>query len=171
MNATTAPVTVTHDTPIGALTLSASDAGLTRCTFRTVAETRVDASSTASGWLDQARRELDRYFAGDLRTFTVPVDLRRVGGLHRRVLGALGQIGYGQTITYGTLAAMVGLTDDGPREVGGAMARNPILIIVPCHRILGAGGNLTGYAGGLPAKQWLLHLERHHQAPQLDLKW
>jgi len=93
------------------------------------------------------------------------VDLYRVSGLHRRVLAALRHVGYGQTITYGALAAALGLIDDGPRHVGGAMARNPVLIIAPCHRVLGAGGNFVGYAAGLAAKQWLLNLEARYQPP------
>jgi methylated-DNA-[protein]-cysteine S-methyltransferase len=166
--ATTQPTV--HDTPIGRLTLVASDAGLTRCTFRTV-ETAAPASGTARGWLDLARRELDGYFAGTLRAFTVPVDLRRVGAAHRHVLAGLAAVGYGATTTYGALAAAVGLTEDGPRAVGGAMARNPVLIVVPCHRVLGAGGALTGYAGGLAAKRWLLDLETRDREPQLALTW
>lgn len=164
----------THDTPVGRLTLTASDAGLTRCTFRTVRHpdrSTAAASAVARGWLDLAHRELDGYFTGDLQEFSVPVDLDRLSRLHRRVLDGLGSVGYGQTTTYGALAAAVGLFDDGPRHVGGAMARNPVLIIVPCHRVLGADGALVGYAGGLPAKRGLLDLETHDRAPQLDLAW
>jgi methylated-DNA-[protein]-cysteine S-methyltransferase len=165
--------TVTHDTPIGRLTLAASSIGLTRCTFGTVGTPKDDGldESPAGQWLDQARHELDGYFAGELRTFTVPVDLGRVGGLHRRVLDGLNELGYGETISYGRLAAVLGLTDDGPRQVGGAMARNPVAVIVPCHRVLGADGGLVGYAGGLAAKQWLLDLEASDRTQQLDLGW
>lgn len=166
--------TASHDTPIGTLTLAASQAGLTRCTFhpvRTRPDIPVDESVAARGCLDLARRELDGYFAGELREFTVPVDLHRVNGLHRRALDGLRRVGYGQRTTYGALAAAVGLVDDGAQQVGAAMARNPVLIIVPCHRVLGAAGQLTGYAGGLPAKQWLLDLEADDRTPQLDLAW
>jgi methylated-DNA-[protein]-cysteine S-methyltransferase len=170
---TATPPTVTHDTPIGTLTLAASDRGLTRCTFSTVGAP-TDAhlvGSPARQWLDQTRRELDGYFAGELRTFTVPVDLRRVGGLHRRILDGLNEVGYGETTSYGRLATALGLTNGGPRQVGGAMARNPVLIIVPCHRVLGADGGLVGHAGGLAAKQWLLDLETKDRTPPLDLAW
>ena len=96
MTVKAAPPTVTHDTPIGTLTLAASDTGLTRCTFRSVRpldEARDRTSPAARQWLDRARRELDGYFAGDLRAFTVSVDLHRVSGLYRRVLHALDQVG------------------------------------------------------------------------------
>jgi methylated-DNA-[protein]-cysteine S-methyltransferase len=124
-----------------------------------------------AAWLDLARRELTAYFAGALREFTVPVDLSRVGQPHRRILDALSGVTHGHTTSYGALAAELGLVEDGPRTVGAAMARNPVLIIVPCHRVLGAGGTLTGYAGGLPAKRHLLELEARSVRPQLTLTW
>jgi len=159
----------THETPHGLLTLVASDHGLTRVTFRTVRRAVPAAGPAARAWLDLARRELDAYFAGDLRHFTVPVDLRRVDDGHRRILDALTDVGYGETTTYGALATRLGLVDDGPRQVGAAMARNPVLIVVPCHRVLGAGERLTGYAGGLAVKQALLDLERRDQPGQLKI--
>ena len=124
---------------------------------------------SARGWLDLARRELDEYFAGRLRQFNVPVDLHRVDGARRRILDALAEVGYGETTTYGALAARLGLVDDGPRQVGVAMARNPVAIVVPCHRVVGAGGALTGYGGGLPAKQTLLDLEGRDRPGQLTI--
>lgn len=159
---------VRYDSPVGTLTLVASAAGLTRCTFRAVAPRTGPAGQE---WLDLARRELDAYFAGELHEFTVPVDLGRVSAEHRAVLDGLAQVGYGSTTTYGELAAALGLTDDGPRRVGGAMSRNPVVIVVPCHRVLGAGGSLTGYAGGLVAKQRLLDLEARDRSPQPTLAW
>jgi methylated-DNA-[protein]-cysteine S-methyltransferase len=165
--------TTTIASPLGPLHLAASAVGLTRCTLRTIRPATHPDELAAPAWLDLARRELDAYFAGELREFTVPVDLSRVRQPHRRILDALTSIGYGQTTTYGALAAQLGLGDDGPRTVGGAMARNPVLIIVPCHRVLGAGGRLTGYAGGLPAKRHLLDLEAQHveAQAQLALAW
>lgn len=161
----------TYESPHGRLTLAAGERGLTRVTFRPVRGADPDAVPTpaARSWLDLARRELDAYFAGALHRFTVPVDLDRVGAPHRRVLEALAAVGYGRTTTYGALAARLGLVDDGPRQVGAAMARNPVLIVLPCHRVLGAGGALTGYAGGLPVKRALLD----HEAGllQLDVGW
>jgi methylated-DNA-[protein]-cysteine S-methyltransferase len=167
------PLLVTHDTPIGRLTLAASDQGLTRATPRrpgTPPHPGTPSSPAERRWLDQARRELDEYFAGARREFDVPVDLRRVDRPARRILEYLAaQVGYGRTTTYGAIAAALGLTEDGPRTVGAAMARNPVMIIVGCHRVLGADGRLTGYAGGLPAKRRLLDLESQDLRPQLAL--
>jgi methylated-DNA-[protein]-cysteine S-methyltransferase len=166
----TATAVRAHDTPYGPLTLAASERGLTRITFREVRlATAADPTPVAHTWIDLARRELDAYFAGDLRRFTVPADLRRVEEPHRRILDALTDVGYGGTTTYGALAADLGLVDDGPRRVGAAMARNPVLIVVPCHRVLGVGGTLTGYAGGLAVKRALLELEKQDQPGQLTL--
>jgi methylated-DNA-[protein]-cysteine S-methyltransferase len=160
-----------HDTPVGRLTLAASDRGLTRLSYRGVRSVAgSDTAGPAAGaWLDLARRELDDYFAGRLRQFNVPVDLHRVDDARRRILDALADVGYGETTTYGALAARLGLVDDGPRQVGVAMARNPVAIVVPCHRVLGAGGNLTGYGGGLANKRALLDLEGRDRPGQLTI--
>jgi methylated-DNA-[protein]-cysteine S-methyltransferase len=167
------PPMATHDTPIGRLTLAASEQGLTRTTLRrprTPAHPGTPTSPAASHWLDLARRELDEYFAGGRRTFSVPVDLSRVEPQPRRILEHLAaEVGYGRTTTYGTIAAALGLTEDGPRTVGAAMARNPTMIFIGCHRVLGVDGRLTGYAGGLPAKRRLLDLESRDLVPRLAL--
>ena len=102
----------TVDTPHGPLTLVASDHGLTRATFRTVRRAAPPATPAAHAWLDLAHRELDAYFAGELRQFTAPVDLRRVEGPHRRILDALADIPHGHTTTYGALATRLGLIED-----------------------------------------------------------
>jgi methylated-DNA-[protein]-cysteine S-methyltransferase len=160
---------LSYTTPVGPLTLAASAVGLTRVTFRTLRRSSAPPSPAALTWLELARHELDAYFAGTLRTFTVPVDMGQVDSANRSVLRALSAVAYGDTTTYGALAATVGLIDDGPRQVGVAMARNPVLIVVPCHRVVGAGGKLTGYAGGVAAKRWLLDLEADDRALRLDL--
>lgn len=154
-----------HETTFGPLTLAASPAGLTRVRFGAPdAET---GSSTPI--LEQARREIDEYLAGERERFTVPVDLDRVRGEHRTILEALADVPFGSTTTYGALAARLGLEDDGARRVGAAMARNPVLIVVPCHRVLGAGGKLVGYAGGTLVKRSLLDLEARDRAGQTVL--
>lgn len=160
-----------HDTPVGRLALAATDRGLTRVTFGGIRHALAadTARPAARAWLDLARNELEEYFAGRLRQFSVPVDLRRVDGARRRILDGLADVGYGETTTYGDLAARLGLIDDGPRQVGAAMARNPVAIVVPCHRVLGAGGTLTGYAGGLATKRALLDLEGRDRPGQLTI--
>lgn len=147
-------MTVAHDTPIGPLHLAASPRGLTRLGF---VETDDDHGPVEV--LDLARRELDAYFAGTLRRFTVPVDLAGHPRFDRRVLAGLDAVGHGETVAYGELAAAVGLAPGDARRVGGAMARNPVAVVVPCHRVVGADGSLTGYAGGLTIKRALIDHE------------
>jgi len=107
--------------------------------------------------LDDVRRELDEYFDGQRRSFDLPLDLR-LGDFPAAVLRELAQVPYGQTDTYGKLAARAG-KPKAARAVGTIMNRNPIPIVLPCHRIVGANGALTGYAGGLEVKRRLLELE------------
>lgn len=155
----------TYESPIGRLYLQAGDQGLIRCHVR-----RGDASSgpgrpIAQAWLDVAVHELDEYFAGARHDFSLPVDLTRLDAVERAVLSALTETtAAGSTTTYGALARLVGDVD--AQRVGAAMAANPVLIIVPCHRVVGANGKLTGYAAGLRNKQRLLDLE----AGQLSLE-
>jgi methylated-DNA-[protein]-cysteine S-methyltransferase len=114
--------------------------------------------------LSAALRELEEYFAGQRKSFSVPVDLSGTSGSRRTVLSVLYEsVGFGETVTYGGLAGRAGLTDDGQmpaRVVGQVMASNPCAIIVPCHRVV-AGNGLGGYSGGTgtDVKQWLLIFE------------
>lgn len=107
---------------------------------------------------DQARRELEQYFAHGRTRFDVRVDRRLMGPFAREVLRATGQVPFGRTATYGQIAARIG-RPTASRAVGRALGSNPIPIVIPCHRVVGAGGRLTGYAGGLPRKERLLQLE------------
>ncbi len=110
--------------------------------------------------LQQAKDELQRYFAGEKVIFSTPLDLR--GTLFQiRVWRELCNIPYGETRSYGELALTIG-HPNAPRAVGAANGANPIAIIVPCHRVIGSSGALTGYGGGLPTKFWLLALEREN---------
>jgi methylated-DNA-[protein]-cysteine S-methyltransferase len=112
------------------------------------------------GAFAEVRTQLGEYFAGERREFDVP--LAAAGSLwQKQVWGALVAIPYGETASYGQIAREVGVPD-GARAVGLANGQNPISIIVPCHRVIGADGSLTGYGGGLPAKQFLLSLEAAH---------
>jgi len=109
--------------------------------------------------LVEAVRQLRAYFAGELEEFDLPL---APGGtpFQAKVWEQLRTIPYGETLTYGQIAQRLGLTGHGSRAVGLANGRNPIPVVVPCHRVVGANGTLTGYAGGLPRKQTLLELEQ-----------
>jgi O-6-methylguanine DNA methyltransferase len=108
--------------------------------------------------VEAARRELDEYFAGRRRVFDLSLDLRALPPFTVSVLEELARVPYGETTTYGTLAAKVG-HPRAARAVGTVMNRNRIPIVLPCHRVVGSDGDLTGYAGGLDRKLTLLELE------------
>jgi methylated-DNA-[protein]-cysteine S-methyltransferase len=156
-------MSLVHDSALGPLALDASPAGLTSCRFGAPAE----STGGDTAMLDLARREIDAYLAGDLRAFTVPVDLSSLPATDRRVLTALAEVGHGATTTYGALATAAGLQVRDARRVGGVLARNPVWLVVPCHRVVAADGALTGYAGGLAMKRWLLDLEARDHTPAL----
>jgi methylated-DNA-[protein]-cysteine S-methyltransferase len=147
--------------PIGDLFLAATERGLCRISYtvdgQDEALARVFGVRVLRSPLDDVRRELDEYFAGRRREFDLPLDLR-VAPFHEAVLRQLALVPYGRVDTYGSLAAKVG-SPKAARAVGTVMNRNPIPIILPCHRIIGANGSLTGYAGGLSVKRALLELE------------
>jgi methylated-DNA-[protein]-cysteine S-methyltransferase len=111
----------------------------------------------------QTAQQLSAYFAGERAALDVPVAAPAGSPFQRRVWEALREIPYGETRGYGGLAATLG-APGAARAVGAAVARNPVSIVVPCHRVVGSTGRLTGYAGGLAAKRWLLEHERAVQA-------
>ena len=151
----------TFDSPVGELFVAATDRGLARISY--FPDGMEDSLARTFGVrvlrspLDDIRRELDEYFEGRREVFDVALDLR-VAPFHEQVLRELALVPYGRTETYGGLAAKVG-HPRAARAVGTVMNRNPIAIILPCHRIIGANGSLTGYAGGLHVKRALLELE------------
>lgn len=156
----------TIDSPVGPLTMAG--VGSTLMHLR-MAEHRhePDRSSwqpASPGLFDPVVEQLDAYFAGDLTGFEVDIDLAGTQ-FQRRVWAALQTIPYGQTRSYGQIAEQIG-APGAARAVGMANGRNPISIIVPCHRVVGSTGKLTGFAAGLDAKAWLLH---HEQGGQLTL--
>jgi methylated-DNA-[protein]-cysteine S-methyltransferase len=108
--------------------------------------------------VDPARRQLDEYFEGKRKRFDLDVDLRLARDFGRTVLEELGRVPFGEVTTYGALAARAG-KPRAARAVGTIMNRNPVPIVLPCHRVVGANGSLVGYAGGLERKQHLLRLE------------
>src|SRR5918912_2157062 len=149
------------ESPVGDLHVAATDRGLCRISYwgdRWEDElARQFGVRVLRSPLDDVRRELDEYFDGRRREFDLPLDLR-VAPFHEAVLHELARVPYGRTETYGALAAKVG-RPKAARAVGTVMNRNPIPIILPCHRIVGSNGSLTGYAGGLDVKRALLELE------------
>lgn len=109
--------------------------------------------------LARAVEQLTAYFARDLKEFDLPL-APHGSAFQRRVWDALLEIGYGETASYGQIAHRLGMTNAASRAVGAANGRNPIAIVIPCHRVIGANGTLTGYAGGLERKQTLLGIEQ-----------
>jgi len=145
--------TAVLDTPIGPLSVRTDDEGV--CAVRFGA---ASAPTVPGAFLDDALAELGGYFAGTLTAFTVPVVIRSGSEFERAVWVELARIPYGEMRTYGQVATAVG--DPGAaRAVGVACNRNPVPVIVPCHRVVGAGGKLVGFGGGLPRKRRLLELE------------
>jgi methylated-DNA-[protein]-cysteine S-methyltransferase len=149
------------ESPIGELRVASTARGLCRISFwgdgweEELA--RQFGTRVLRAPLDEVRRELDEYFEGKRRQFDLPIDLR-VAPFHADVLRELALVPYGRTETYGGLARKVG-RPSAARAVGTVMNRNPIPIVLPCHRVVGANGALTGYAGGLDVKRRLLQLE------------
>jgi methylated-DNA-[protein]-cysteine S-methyltransferase len=157
----------TVPSPVGDLLLAATPAGLVRVAFDVQDHEAVLASLAgevsprvlrAPARLDDAARELDEYFAGRRRAFDLPLDLRLARGFRRAVLGALPSIAYGTTASYSAVAALAG-SPAAVRAVGTACARNPLPLVIPCHRVVRADGTPGRYAGGVPTKRTLLALE------------
>lgn len=157
----------TLQTPVGEIGVVSDGAAITRVSWRPTRPS--DASDEPDPLLAEALRQLTTYFAGELRHFTLPVDLGEQSEATRAVLTALyEQVGYGESVTYGELAARSG-TGVPARGIGAIMGANPIPIIVPCHRVLASDG-LGGYSGGdhgagLATKRALLELEGALPAP------
>jgi methylated-DNA-[protein]-cysteine S-methyltransferase len=159
------------DSPIGELSVAVDEVGVCGVRFgpvggvvdadsgRADADQAVDAVDPGDDGRSRAAvAELNAYFTGELTDFTVPLSVRRGSEFERAVWREMSKIPYGETRTYGAVATALG--DRGAaRAVGAACNRNPIPVIVPCHRIIGAGGKLVGFGGGVPRKRHLLELE------------
>jgi methylated-DNA-[protein]-cysteine S-methyltransferase len=142
------------ETPIGPLTLVASDAGLRAVLF----EGQRPPPATADGarrTLDEAARQLGEWFAGARTAFDLPLDLDGATPFQRRAWLALAEVPYGTTRSYGEQARALG-APRAARAVGAANGRNPLPVVLPCHRLVGADGSLTGFGGGLDVKRALL---------------
>lgn len=157
----------TVDTPVGTLLLAATTVGLVRVAYDTEGHDAVLAKLAGSvsprvlrapARLDAAARQLDEYFAKRRTVFEVPVDLRLAEGFRRSVIEHLREIGYGQRESYATVAAAIG-HPRAVRAVGTACARNPVPVVIPCHRVVRSDGSTGQYAGGPLVKSTLLDLE------------
>jgi methylated-DNA-[protein]-cysteine S-methyltransferase len=154
------------DSPLGPLYVAVSQAGLCTIEFDPEPELETERLARVYGLrimaskrqTDAARRQLDEYFDGKRRRFDLPVDLSLAREFGRQVLSELVRVPYGELTTYGALAAQSG-RPRAARAVGMVMNRNPVPIVVPCHRVVGSTGSLVGYAGGLDRKLALLRLE------------
>lgn len=150
------------ETPIGPLLLVADAQGLRHVDFpRADQGERIESDWLRSRrYLGTAIEQLDAYFAGDLHAFDLALAARGTE-FRKTVWDELVRIPYGETISYGELARRIG-QPSASRAVGAANGANPLPIIVPCHRVIGSSGSLTGFGGGLPIKRWLLDHERQH---------
>jgi methylated-DNA-[protein]-cysteine S-methyltransferase len=140
--------------PVGPLTVQARRGRLTALCFASGG----DRAGAPTPELAAASAQLDEYFALSRRSFDLPLELP-TAAFDGRVLAAVAQIPHGERVTYGQLTAQLGFPADDVRKVGAAIGRNPLPIVVPCHRVVGAGGRLVGYGGGLWRKRQLLALE------------
>jgi methylated-DNA-[protein]-cysteine S-methyltransferase len=157
---------VLEDTPVGPLLVGVTDHGVCRISYDPDPERELEELARLHGPrvlrssrpIDRLHRELDEYFAGRRRHFDLEPDVRVQPEFNRRVLAELARVEYGETTTYGTLATRSG-APHAARAVGTVMNRNPVPIVLPCHRVIGANGKLVGYGGGLDRKVLLLRLE------------
>jgi methylated-DNA-[protein]-cysteine S-methyltransferase len=149
--------TLVMESPVGLLKLTSDGIALTGVHFVDEPD-RLETAAEPVPVLVEARRQLELYLSGLLREFRLPLAARGTP-FQQRVWGELRRIPYGATASYGDVAARLGMPAGGARAVGLANGSNPIAIVVPCHRVIGASGTLTGYAGGLHRKRFLLGLE------------
>jgi len=157
------------DSPVGPLFVAADEEGLHAIEFREnrhPVKRKADWREGDNAVLRRARRQLDEYFSGKRRAFDLPLSPAGTE-FQRSVWTKLATIPYGETISYAQLASRVG-KPSAMRAVGAANGRNPLPIVLPCHRVIGADGSLTGFGGGLPTKQFLLKLEGA-LPPEFDL--
>jgi methylated-DNA-[protein]-cysteine S-methyltransferase len=145
------------ESPLGPLHVGVSELGLARIAV-TSEPPEQDRLSNGEERVVDVRRQLDEYFAGERREFTMPLDWSGVTGFRLRALEAMGRVPYGETVTYAELAGRAGNLR-AARAAGHACATNPIPIVLPCHRIVGSDGTLRGYMGGIHLKELLLRLE------------
>ena len=150
-----------HESPIGKLLLLGDGTALHRIHFPNERATPPRGAEKAKDELSEVREQLDEYFLGKRRTFDLKFNLQGTA-FQKRVWHLLAEIPYGKTISYGELAKRAG-SPKGARAVGAANGKNPLPIVLPCHRVIGKDGSLTGFGGGLSTKTALLKLERENR--------
>lgn len=162
MRASTPDPVIRCTTPVGTLILGAAAGALTLCDWedschieKHIAAAQI--SDNCAGFLEQAKKQIEEYFAGERKAFTLPLTPAGTP-FQRQIWSALSQVGYGKTLSYAQIASHIG-RPEAVRAVANAIGANPISIFIPCHRVLGSDGTLTGYAGGIHAKKYLLELE------------
>jgi methylated-DNA-[protein]-cysteine S-methyltransferase len=146
------------DSPIGRLEIVCSKDGLCSIHFLG-AKKRSFKKQTSQKWIAETRKQLNEFFQLKRTLFSIPLDFRSGTAFQRKAWKALTQIPFGQTRSYGEQAQQMGLSRHYSRAVGGANNKNPIPIVIPCHRVIGTNGALVGFAGGLKMKQKLLEIE------------
>ena len=156
-------LTATIPSPLGPVVLTGSDDGLAGVYFGPRAPAHAEGLRRDDDAFRVVAEQFEAYFAGAATSFDLPLAAQGTP-FQRRVWELLRQVEYGTTTTYGALAARLG-NPGASRAVGLANGRNPVGVVVPCHRVVGSNGKLTGYAGGLDVKRWLLAHERAHAAP------
>jgi len=144
---------IIYHSPIGLLKITESDGAITALGLTEKVET-----TETTALLEKAKEELEEYFCGERKNFDLPVTFRGTE-FQKQVWRELQRIPYGKTYTYGQIAKLIG-KEKASRAVGGACNRNPLMILVPCHRVVGSNGKLTGFACGLDKKTFLLDLEK-----------
>ena len=144
-----------YETPVGKLCIGEENGVIVRTTWSKIPTEYILEETEL---ILQCKMQLDEYFRGERKTFDLPLAPKGTD-FQKKVWNALKEIPYGETRTYGEIAAAVG-NPKAARAVGMANNKNPIGIIIPCHRVVGANGKLVGYAGGMDKKEWLLQLER-----------
>lgn len=148
-----------YNTPIGHVTIQSDGAAITRVAFGVA---QLEGRNKPTALTNEASNQIQEYLAGKRHEFELPVKLAGTA-FQEQVWHAVQAIPYGQTRTYGQIAEAIGNPQSG-RAVGMAANRNPLPLLVPCHRVIGAHGKPVGYAGGLRIKEFLLNLERVHSA-------
>ena len=150
------------DSPVGPLMIAGDDEGLRNISFSTGKKPAMFEPDwvESKSFLDDTVYQIQEYFAGRLKTFDLKLAPRGTV-FQRKVLNALRDIPYGSTRSYGDIARVIG-NPKASRAVGAANGRNPLSIVIPCHRVIGQSGKLVGFGGGLKTKEWLLSLEKKH---------